>query len=58
MKFAKVMFLHVSVILYTGMGGFSRPIPTGEVGGSGYEGLQAQPGRVQTQAGGVYPSMH
>ena len=37
MKFAKVMFLHVSVILFT-RGGFSRPIPRGEVRGSSQRG--------------------
>ena len=61
-KFAKVMFLHVSVILSTGVGspgpypgrrlgglarGVSRPIPRGEVEGSGRGGLQAH-----TQGGG------
>ena len=33
-KFAKVMFLHLSVILFTG-GGVSRPTPRGKVEGSG-----------------------
>ena len=65
-KFAKVMFLHVTVILSTGGspgpytggrlrgltgGGSPGPYPGGEVGGSGQGGLQAQ-------AQGVYPSMH
>ena len=47
-KFAKVMFLHVSVILFTGMGlvsqhvlQVSRPTPRGKVEGSGLGGLQA-----------------
>ena len=40
-KFAKVMFLHVSVILSMG-GGVSRPRPRGEVGWSGQGGVQAQ----------------
>ena len=40
-KFAKVMFLHVSVILFTG-GRVSRPIPEGKFGGSEQgRGLQA-----------------
>ena len=34
MKFAKVMFLHMSVILFT-REGLPRPRPTGEVGGGG-----------------------
>ena len=58
--FAKVMFLHVSVILSTGggcldpgpggrlgglaRGGVSRPRPRGEVGRSGRGGVQAQAG--------------
>ena len=55
-KFAKVMFLHLSVILFRGglgpgpggrlggllLGGVSRPRPSGEVGGSAQGGVQAQ----------------
>ena len=65
-KFAKVMFLHVSVILSTGggvsrpipgggcgvwPGGVSRPIPRGEFEGSGRRGFPG-PGP------GGYPSIH
>ena len=86
-KFAKVMFLHASVILSTGEGGLqahtqgggwgglargvSRPIPWGEVEGSGWGvsrpiprgevgGVSGQGGlQAHTQGGvGVYPSMH
>ena len=49
-KFAKVMFLQVSVILSTGAG-VSRPRPRVEVGGSGLRGVQAHTWEV-------CPSMH
>ena len=51
-KFAKVMFIHLSVILFTaGGGGVSRPRPRGEVGGL--------PGGVsRPRPGGMYLSMH
>ena len=53
MKFVKVMFLHLSVILFTG-GWVSRPRPRGEVGGSGQVGfLGPDPrGRLGGLAGG------
>ena len=66
-KFAKIMFLHVSVILSTGgglqahinggvegygPGGVSRPIPRGEVGGSGWE-VSSLKAHTQGEVGGL-----
>ena len=52
-KLGQVMFLHVSVILFTE--GVSRPPPMGEVEGSDQGGLQThtQGGRLRGMAGGV-----
>ena len=41
-SWSKVMFLHVSVILFTGRG-VSRPTPRERLGGSGGGGIQATP---------------
>ena len=61
MKFAKVMFLHVSVCPQWG-GGFSRPTPGGGVKGSGGGGVSRQTagggGCPGPGLGRGYPSMY
>ena len=61
-KFAKVMFLHQSVILFTGGGclgpgpGGYRPRPRG--GGLSAQGVVQAQAQGGSRSGGVYPSIH